>query len=219
MSYLEDMRPYLDERGLASNERALHSDNPFLYQATHISVLDHLGLGLFDAVSDFLDYLNARKSAGNGRLPLPEVSWGHGNLSHDEVNGIASVVPREAVAPLWIFNATGNLLDYVRGWYWRCLYLVPFIKVMNGVEPSWLEQQLYAFHVRRVMKSQHFSTSSRCLLALQAQHKRRFPKVMGLAMHEFCEHINEDYGGLHGLYYIYFGPKHPFTVHTTGVSL
>lgn len=227
MTYLEAIAPYRDAYGLVTPTKPANlTDNQFLFHATHISIMRRLRLSPVSyEVEIFTEYYLDRLAASQGCVPLPQKSWSHPNLSHDDVNGIASVLPFTMRPLFWSFNATGSFLDYFRGWYGRCLYLVPFIKVMNGKTPTWLEQQLYRFHCWRVSRLPWGNAGAKCLLALQAVHQDQFPPVMKKAMRDFCSAMNTMYGDLGGLYAVYFSPEdpqnptHPFAVFTKGVKL
>lgn len=213
---------------LTNNPPAL-TDNCFLFTATDIFVKYKLYPG-YDLLGERLiinNYYKLRVEASpTKKLPLPNPSWGHANLSHDEVNGAACASKHLAKelyknSPLWMFNATGNFGDNFRGWYYRFGYLVAFLKVRADVKPNILDEIRYEKQLKRISElpwqEPDINTSSRCLVLLQSQHMNEFTPRMRKAMETFLARTEEQFGSLDGLYGVYFR-GHAFAEYTKGVK-
>lgn len=209
---------------LTNNPPAI-TDNPFLMLATAVFVKKKLGHDPYiqEAVSALGEFY-VKCGGSYKKVPLPPKSWGHPNISHDEVNAIYCVEPWPIYHAqfCWIYNATGNFFDYFRGWYYRFGYLVAFAKVMTDRKPNWLDEWRYCRELKRISElpwqEPEINTSSRCLVLLQSQWLGKFTPNMQKAMIGFLLKCEEQFGDVGGLYKVYFGESHPFTYYTKGIK-
>lgn len=228
--FLDAVGPYTKANGLVS----LHSppqdeDNEHLYAATFFSLAEDLqesedsNSRLVDLKLDYHVYL--KSCAVSKGLYARRPGWDR-LISHDEMIGICSFGTYAAKdicdygdQYFWCFDNNNPYSMTARAWHWRMGIAVPFYKLQGyGTTPTILEQLFWAGVVLTNCLAPIGSTSGRCLIWLQMKTViSRGPFIMWASAKIWLWDFKRRYQDLSGLYSIYFGPVHPYSVFSKGI--
>lgn len=232
--FIEALAPYRLPSGIVGmhddNGKLGPGDNPYLRTSTAIFLCRKMGIPCDDLVASLDTYFRKNLALSTSWIPAPETEWSDnkGGLSHDEVNGImcssefqAKYLHGYARDNNWVFRQEGTRKELLRAWYWRMMYLVPALRAIADEPVPALEQQLYRMKLWQTTRARYqepgIDTSGRCLILLHSQWVHKFPTVMQQGMDRFLRKTAEQFGDIGGLYRVYYGANHPFTVFASGI--
>ena len=90
---------------------------------------------------------------------------------------------------------------------------VPFLEMANGVTPSLSDQILFAASCIASACTAKSNTSGKCLQYLMNKSVFGKHRVVDVSIFLWSIIMQARYGSLKGLYAVYFGPSHPFSIY------
>lgn len=225
--FVQACKPFynFDISMMTLTDPAESTDNNYLFTGTFFFTAFRLS-GASPDLTRMLtaSYFSLEFNRAEFGLYHPFKSWSAPNLSHDEILGLCILYPPLArdifwwgCLHFWVFDNIKQALFKPSQWIGRFPTLVYFIKSRAEVWEWNPFNYLYAcLEFLMIDRASPIGeTSGKCRRFLMAHYF--FQEKKGLiryAASKYLDRLTYRYGTVGGLYSIYFGPTHPFTLHT-----
>lgn len=149
--------------------------------------------------------------------------------SHDDLTGVAAASSLLGLPYAKDILSYGLEMDYAwnteevgkwtwRSWLARILGFIPFLRVAANSKLGMASQITAALSFLASTFEPKDETSGKCLLYLKARIMYGQYPLVDIAIEIWKRHVTKQYGGMRGVYEIYFGKSHPFVEYVTELS-
>lgn len=192
--------------GLEPHPKDHSTDNATLFNATYMSLLSEE-----DRDKEWPWWFGYVESVRISEGIFSRYPGETASTSHDDMTGLASVSPLHAIE-LYEY-ASEHQWSWQGNWLGRILDFPPSIKAAAGKRLDLWDQAKFSLALVGNVLEPRGETSGKCLLLLKIRSVQGKGKLSDWAIRLWKLRMASLYDSPRGLYSIYFGPSHPFSLY------